>query len=151
MSPFMPPFSEALAFYTSLFFIALTVGAMGFFGAGVAPVVFRVLGEEKAGPVIRGIFPRYYLVLAVTTGLAAATGFLINVAAGLVLLVIAGGFLFARQVMMPRINALRDEIKRGSTAAKGPFDMMHAWSVRMNMLQLIVLVLVFWFLALSAG
>ncbi|MEM1286384.1 MAG: DUF4149 domain-containing protein [Pseudomonadota bacterium] len=147
----MLPLADALALYGALFFIGLTVGAMGFFGAGVATVVFRVLGEEKAGPVIRAIFPIYYLVLAITTGLAALAGFLINVAAGLVLAVIAGGFLFARQVMMPRINALRDEIKRGSTAAKGPFDMMHAWSVRMNMLQLIVLVLVFWFLALSVS
>ena len=74
-----------------------------------------------------------------------------NVAAGLVLTVIAGGFVFARQVMMPRINALRDEVNRGSVASKGPFEAMHAWSVRMNMLQLFILLLIFWFLALSAA
>lgn len=146
-----PQFLADMALYNALFFSALTLGAMAFFGLGVAPVVHKVLDKDRAGTVTRALFPVYYLVLATTCALAAVPAFLINVAAGIVLVVIAGGFVFARQVMMPRINALREEVKRGSIAAKGPFEMMHAWSVRMNMLQLFVLLVVFWFLALSAG
>ncbi|MEM1287977.1 MAG: DUF4149 domain-containing protein [Pseudomonadota bacterium] len=142
-------FLPALAFSAALFFTALTIGAMAYFGAGVAPVVFRVLDEKKAGTVVRAMFPVYYIVLFVLSALAAASAFAINPTAGLVLAVVAGGFVFARQVMMPRINQLRDQMNQGSQAAKGSFDMMHAWSVRMNMIQLIILFIVFWFIALS--
>lgn len=143
-------FSEALALYSALFFTALTAGAMVMFAAGVAPLVHKVLESADASKLTRAIFPVYYLLLSITAALAAVGAFLVNTAAGLVLAVIAGGFLFARQVMTPRINALNDEVKRGSTVAQGPAKMLHAWSVRMNMLQLLVLLVVFWFLALSA-
>ncbi|MFK7793516.1 MAG: DUF4149 domain-containing protein [Devosiaceae bacterium] len=143
-------FSQALALYGALFFTAVSAGAMVLFAAAVAPVVHSVLEKKPARDVTRAIFPVYYLVLTFTAGLAAVSAFLVNVAAGIVLAVIAGGFLFARQVMMPRINALNDEVARGSTIQAGPAKMLHAWSVRMNMLQLFVLLLVFWFLALSA-
>lgn len=138
-----------LAFFLALFFSALAAGAMVLFAAAVAPRIHRVLGKAEARTLTRAIFPAYYLVLAVLSGLAAVAAFAVNVAAGLVLAVVAGGFVFARQVMTPRINALNDEVARGSTAAKGPAQMLHAWSVRANMLQLGFLVLVFWFLALS--
>lgn len=144
-------FGEALAFFGALFFTALSAGGMVLFAAAIAPTIHKVLDKQPASTVTRAIFPRYYLVLAIVTGLGAACAFLVNVAAGIVLAVIAGGFVFARQVMTPRINALNDEVKRGSTIQQGPAKALHAWSVRMNMLQLLVLILVFWFLALSVG
>ena len=140
-----------LALHGALFFIALAAGAMVLFAAAVAPRVHRVLDKQRARQLTRAIFPVYYLVLAILAALAAVSAFLINVAAGIVMAVIAGGFVFARQVMMPRINALNDEVARGSTIQAGPAKMLHAWSVRMNMLQLLMLVVVFWFLALYAG
>lgn len=144
-------FAAHLALYSALFFTALCAGAMVVFAAAVAPLIHRVLDKAHARTITRAIFPAYYLVLAIMAGLAAVSAFLVNVAAGIVLAVIAGGFLFARQVMTPRINALNDEVARGSTIQAGPAKMLHAWSVRMNMLQLFVLLVVFWFLALSAG
>lgn len=144
-------FAAHLALYSALFFTALCAGAMVVFAAAVAPLIHRVLDKAHARTITRAIFPAYYMVLAIMAGLAAVSGFLVNVAAGIVLAVIAGGFLFARQVMTPRINALNDEVARGSTIQAGPAKMLHAWSVRMNMLQLFVLLVVFWFLALSAG
>lgn len=143
-------FTQALALYLALFFAGLTAGGMVMFAVAIAPRVHRVLDAADASKLTRAIFPAYYLLLSITAALAAVGAFLVNTAAGLVLVVIAGGFLFARQVMTPRINALNDEVKRGSTVAQGPAKMLHAWSVRMNMLQLFVLLLVFWFLALSA-
>lgn len=142
-------FADDMALFFALFFTALTAGAMVMFALGVAPRVHRVLDKERASAFTRALFPVYYLVLAVMGTLAALPAFLVNVAAGIVLSVIAGGFVFARQVIMPRINLLNDEVKRGSTIARGPSQMLHAWSVRMNMLQLFMLLLVFWFLALS--
>lgn len=144
-------FAAHMALYSALFFTALCAGAMALFAAAVAPLIHRVLDKTPARTLTRAIFPAYYLVLAIMAGLGAASAFLVNVAAGIVLAVIAGGFLFARQVMTPRINALNDEVARGSTIQTGPAKMLHAWSVRMNMLQLFVLLVVFWFLALSAG
>jgi hypothetical protein len=63
---------------------------MVLFAAAVAPLVHRVLDKERARTLTRAIFPVYYLVLAIMAGLAAIAGFLVNVAAGLVLAVIAG-------------------------------------------------------------
>lgn len=145
------PFIAALALYSALFFTACSIGAMLYFGAGVAPLVHRVLESDEATKLTRAMFPVYYLVLAIASGLAAVVAFLINAAAGIVLLVIAGGFVFARQAIVPQLNALRGEVERGSVSSRGRYDAMHAWSVRMNMLQLFVLLVVFWFLALSAG
>lgn len=142
-------FLSDLAFFVSLFFGALAAGGMVLFAAGVAPKVHRVLGKAEARALTRAIFPVYYLVLAVLAGIAAVAAFAVNVAAAIVLTVVAGGFVFSRQVMMPRINALNDEVARGSTVSQGPAKMLHAWSVRTNVLQLVMLVLVFWFLALS--
>ncbi|MBV6658526.1 MAG: DUF4149 domain-containing protein [Devosiaceae bacterium] len=145
----MSPFVQDLVFYIALFFSALTAGGMILFAAGVAPTIHRVLDKAPARTVTRAIFPIYYLVLAVLAAIAAGAGFFVNVAAGILLTVIAGGFVFARQVMMPRINALNDEVSRGSTVSVGPAKMLHAWSVRTNILQLVLLIVVFWFLALS--
>jgi hypothetical protein len=140
-------FLASLPLHMSLFLSAMAIGVIVFFAAGVAPVVHKVLDKEKASAVMRAVFPIYYLVLAALCALAAVAAIPVNPVAFIVLAVIAGGFVFARQIILPRINALRQEVARGSVAARGPFDMMHAWSTRMNMLQLGVLVLVFWFLA----
>ncbi|MEM6384315.1 MAG: DUF4149 domain-containing protein [Pseudomonadota bacterium] len=143
------PFVTDLAFYASLFFIALAAGGMVLFAAGVAPIVHSVLDKLPARDVTRAMFPVYYLVLAILSGLAAVAAFGVNITAAIVLVVIAGGFIFARQIMMPRINALNDDAARGSTVSKDAAIALHHWSVRMNMLQLLMLLIVFWFLALS--
>ena len=48
---------------------------------------------------------------------------------------------------MPRINALRDEAKSGSTVAAQRFGRLHKWSVWLNMVQIAILIAVFWTLA----
>ena len=55
--------------------VSATVGAMLFFGAIVAPTAFRTLGEQGAGPFVRALFPKYYLVFAVTSGSGAVAAF----------------------------------------------------------------------------
>ena len=56
----------------ALAIVAGTVGAMVFFGAIVAPTAFGTLGEQQAGPFIRALFPRYYLLFSATSFAACA-------------------------------------------------------------------------------
>ncbi|MEM6615869.1 MAG: DUF4149 domain-containing protein [Pseudomonadota bacterium] len=135
----------------AFFFSAMTIGAMLFFGAATAPVIFKVLGEEKAGPVVRAIFPRYYLVLGILSVLAAAAAFVVDPGVGFILGIVGLAFFFSRQVIMPKINALRDEAKTGSISAQSTFDKLHSWSVRLNYIQLIILVACFWVLVLKTA
>jgi len=128
------PLLETLA----LFATASLFGAMGFFAAGVAPIVFRVLDAEAGGRFLRALFPIYYLWLLATSA-AAATALvpLSPVDAGM-MAVVAGLTFWLRQSLMPRINALSDRAKAGEAAAKRAFDRAHRLSVILNLLQMIV-------------
>jgi len=119
----------------ALSLVAATIGAMLFFGAVVAPTAFRTLGEQSAGPFVRVLFPKYYLVFSVTTATAAVAAFLAMAPfSGLALLLVAGGFIYALTLLMPRINRARDA---GSTA---DFERLHRRSVHLNLLQLAVMI-----------
>ncbi len=117
---------------------AATLGVMLFFACVVAPTIFKTLPEQMAGSLIRRLFPHYYLVLAVITGLAAmlALGTL-NAAAALAL--VCGVFLAGRFVLMPRINQARDASLAGDRAAATTFRRLHGASVILNAIQMLVL------------
>ena len=57
---------ETLALYV----VAATLGAMLFFAVGATPTVFQALPIQEAGLFLRKLFPRYYLALALGSGLA---------------------------------------------------------------------------------
>jgi hypothetical protein len=126
-------------------FAALALGAMLFFGAVVAPTVFRVLPAEQGGAFLRRLFPTYYIVLAGVTGLAAALALAAPLTGGAdpagwtrlwllpaILALCCAGFVFARQWLTPRINASRDAALAGDGAASARFDRLHKASVRLN-------------------
>jgi hypothetical protein len=117
---------------------AMLAGAMTFFAGGVAPLVFQTLSEADAGRLIRRIFPVYYLIGLALSGLAGVFAVLAArpLDAG-VLAAVALLFLIARQVLMPRINALRDREVAGDAAAAGPFRRLHGLSVWINAAQLL--------------
>jgi hypothetical protein len=115
--------------------VSATVGAMLFFGAIVAPTAFRTLGEQGAGPFVRALFPKYYLVFAVTSGSGAVAAFAAGApVSAFGLLLVAAGFLYGYGLLMPAINKARDS---GLTA---DFDRLHRRSVRINLLQHAVLI-----------
>ena len=58
------------------------------------------------------------------------------------LLLVAVGFGFARQVLMPRINDLRDRELDGEERAGRLFSTLHRSSVALNAVQMVVLLLV---------
>ncbi|MBK1668132.1 hypothetical protein CKO28_08795 [Rhodovibrio sodomensis] len=111
---------------------ALLVGSMLFFAAMVAPMVFKVLDAVTAGRFIRRLFPVYYLGMFAFAATAAAAAALVRPVDAVVLALVALGFLYARQVLMPRINALRDRELAGESAAGKRFERLHGLSVWIN-------------------
>jgi hypothetical protein len=114
--------------------LALAFGGMTFFSAVMAPLVFTKLPFETAGGFIRQVFPWYYLSIGLVAVVAAAAALFAG--AGLVALMaalVAVGFWFARQVLMPRINAARD------AGADTTFNRLHRFSVIINGVQWLLL------------
>ena len=116
-------------------------GSMLFFALAVAPTVFRSLPAEHAGSFLRALFPRYYLwglavALACTlcAWIADAGAAAIAVSAAVLLL-----FVYARQILMPAINAARDRDLAGDAKAAASFRWLHLQSVLINALQLLLL------------
>lgn len=123
----------------SLFLVAVLAGSMLFFAAVVAPQVFRSLPADQAGVFLRALFPNYYLwglIVSVAATLAAlAYSGTISLLCGIVALL----FLFARQQLMPRINAARDAALASDSASDRRFARLHRASVIINVIQLLAL------------
>lgn len=115
---------------TALLAAAILMGGMTFFSFGFAPVLFKQLPIEKVRPLLRGTFPYYYLVVIVASASSAALAFFIEPRAGRLLVVICISTLYARQILMPQINAATD---RGDETA---FKWLHRLSVAIQLVQL---------------
>jgi Domain of unknown function (DUF4149) len=113
--------------------LAALFGAMLFFGAVMAPLVFVKLPPETAGAFIRSAFPWYYAFMLATSLLAALGAALrrATIAAGL-LVVIAAVTAALWFVLIPHLDALR---LAGNTAA---FNRGHHFSVLVDGAQLLV-------------
>ncbi|MEM8877984.1 MAG: DUF4149 domain-containing protein [Pseudomonadota bacterium] len=121
----------------SLVLGAASAAIIVFFGAGIAPVIFGRLSEADAGRVVRAVFPRYYLILGVLTAGAALAASLAMPFVAIFYAACAIGFVFARQVLMPRINTHRDAMLAGDASAGALFESLHKRSVQLNMVQLV--------------
>ena len=133
---------EPLLTTTAGVLVAASFGSMLFFAAVVAPLIFTRLPENVSGPFIREVFPWYYLALGLATGLAAFAAVGEQPGLALVLALVCAGFVYARQRLMPRINALRDQEQAGDASAALAFQRAHRGSVVLNTLQMLALLLV---------
>ena len=117
-----------------------TLGAMIFFGAVVAPIVFTTLDQNVAGQFLRRLFPRLYLFCGVLIGLSTvfiiSTGDLIN---GAILGVTCLLFFVSRGPLTSAINRARDAQLDGDEMAGKRFDRLHALSTRIFGLQALAL------------
>lgn len=103
---------------------ALLFGGMVLYSFGFAAFVFNTLPAETAGPLIRKAFPHFYLFVLGTSTLAAIlTAVALDWTAVAVLISIALTTVFARQVLMPAINAATD------AGQKTQFKTLHGLSV----------------------
>lgn len=122
-----------------IWLLGALVGSMLFFAFTVAPTVFSVLSEKQAGLFLRAFFSHYYLWGLSVALIAAAFAMNANATAGVVLLLVAMLFVFARQVLMPHLNHARDEERMGLPGAGRRFRFLHLWSVLINGFQMLIL------------
>lgn len=122
-----------------LWVVGALAGSMLFFGVIVAPLVFRVLPAESAGTFLRAFFPNYYVWGLVVAVLAAVMAAFADPISLFMSLIVAGLFVYARQSLMPKINAARDASLSGDEHAKNRFERLHRASVVINAVQLVVL------------
>ena len=136
-----------LGVFDSVYVVALTawVGAILFFSFGVAPLVFRVLGEQVGGKFVRALFPRYYLWGAIAGAIALPAfvagplcfqefrGPMVAVQASVILAGIMI-MLYGGNSLTPAINAARD----AGAARERRFDQLHRRAVRLNALVLAI-------------
>lgn len=126
---------------------AVLFGSMVFFSFVMAPLIFTKLDEATAGRFIRAVFPWYYVVLFALSLVAALLLFAAAPLEAGILLGCASMAVFARQVLMPWINGLRDEALQGDQSAERRFDQLHRLSVIINGVQMIAVTLVLILLA----
>ena len=125
----------------ALYVVAATLGSMVFFAAGIAPTVFQSLPEAEAGQFLRRLFPRYYLALILGSGVAGLCFAMTSPLAAAICFIIAGSTGWVRQVLVPRINQFRDAELNGDADAGQQFARLHRWSVGINMVQLLALMI----------
>jgi hypothetical protein len=116
---------------------AVWLGSVIFFSFVLAPTAFAALGRDGAAPLMRMIFPRYYLVGLVSGGTmllgALAMGADLRITIPIVIgLALVG---YARQVITPAVNEARNR------SDDDRFARLHALSVRLNMVVLAILLL----------
>lgn len=107
----------------ALLVAALLFGGSTLYAFGFAAFVFTALPAETAGPLIRRAFPHFYLFVLGTSAAAGALAMMADPVSGWILFTIAATTVFARQILMPAINAATDA---GHTSR---FKVLHTLSV----------------------
>lgn len=133
----------------ALLLIALGVwlGAMVFFASVVAPTVFGTLEPMMAGHMIRRVFPRYYLFGLICLSIATLASLFASLSSAWITMAcvaMLGVTFYARQVLMPQVNAARDVMLEAGEAHSAQFKRLHQRSVQLNMVEMVTcLVLVY--------
>lgn len=136
------PFPLPDAVGWGLLALGATIGAMGFFSACVAPLVFLKLEPAIAGRFIRAMFPVYHATGIAGSGLAALLCAGSSPVAAALAFAACLGFVLARQVLRPAIDAARDASMADPDAARR-FARLHRASVLLNLLQGLLLLAAF--------
>ena len=125
------------------YFTVALLSIMIFYSFGIAFNVHKTLDKENAGKLLRKLFPLYFL-----------WGIIISIFIEIILLyqgaafkaflmaIVAIGFLYSRQVLVPLLNKNRDLVNEGNEEAKKTFGSLHLRSVSINLIQMILLVIV---------
>ena len=114
------------------FLNGLVVGVILFQTAIIAPTVFRGLGSDQAGPFLRKVFPKFFVVLVVI-GISGAISAVASDAIyqlGICLVTLTLGLL--AYLLIPMTNKSRDE------GNEKLFKKLHNASVSMTVLILVV-------------
>ncbi|MFM8556232.1 MAG: DUF4149 domain-containing protein [Betaproteobacteria bacterium] len=115
----------------ALLVTAWLFGGTLLFSAGFAAFVFKVLPVTEARFLIRQAFPPFYLFALGSAAIATALCWTVDRWSALVLGLIAITTVFARQVLMPAINAATD------LGEKRRFAWLHGASVLLTLSHII--------------
>ena len=122
---------------SGIFFIML------FFSLSIARNVHSTLGPDNAGKLLRVLFPKYFfwgLILSLVGAVAFyLSGELLKSLTLMIIAVLAGISIF---ILVPKINKSRDLMLEGKEIAKKTFSSLHALSVSVNVIQLVLLLAV---------
>ena len=124
--------TEILQFVVSTLF-----GSMIFFSAIIAPTIFASLDQINSRKLIRKIFPKLYS-WGIFLGLIICILQINNKSLHLYLSIfVMMGFVFSRQILMPKINELSDKKDEKN------FKKLHTLSVLIFISQLVILLFIF--------
>ena len=147
MDPLTEFFREFVNFHTvSAFFTALVLGGMVFFMVVTTPAIFKSLEGAERTRYLTVLFPRYYRYMALICLPAGA--FIWYRTEAKWLWAMAAVFLFCDLVLRPLIDRNRDRRDRGDEVGARKFRLLHRLSVLINMAQLIVVLAIFFRLAI---
>jgi uncharacterized membrane protein len=144
---------QPIVSFIHLLSLVCWIGAVVFFSFFTAPAVFKTLDRPTAGNLIGVIFPRYYLLGYVCSGLLLITylwGAPVFSAwkAGLILVILLATFI-AGMVVQPKARNLKIAIKSSaSEMARKTFEMqfkrLHSLSVQLNTTVLLAGLALLW-------
>ena len=118
---------------------AALTGIMISFLVVTSPAVFKTLDKENSQAFLRYLFPRLFIVCALTSILTSYLFFLGTYSFGIVAsLVIGLLFLVNNFVLTPRINLMRDLSLSGNEVAKKKFKYLHLTSVLLYFFNLVI-------------
>ena len=116
---------------------------MVFYSFGIAINVHRTLDKENAGKLLRRLFPIYFL-WGLFISILAESIFLLNAKQeqAFIMALIAIGYLYSRQILVPKINKSRDLANEGDEKSKKDFNSLHFQSVAINLIQMLLLTII---------
>ena len=124
-------------FVATLLIHAAMLGFMVFFVTVITPSALKALDMASASKFLRYAFPRIFAFGFVVATMATLSSFMAPPSpARLISLVSALFFLVNWLVLTPRINAQRDLVLAGDSAAKARFGRLHGVSVGLYLLQM---------------
>jgi len=125
------------------FLVSGLLAIMIFYSFGIAINVHRTLDKDNAGKLLRKLFPIYFLwgiVISITAEIIYLLEGL-NVQA-FIMAIIVIGYLYSRQILVPKLNKNRDLANEGDEKSKKIFSSLHLQSVSINIIQMLFLALI---------
>ena len=128
-----------MAEYLSVALLSIMI----FYSFGIAINVHRTLDKENAGKLLRKLFPIYFL-WGLFISILAEIIFLLNAKQeqAFIMALIAIGYLYSRQILVPKINKSRDLANEGDEKSKKNFNSLHFQSVTINLIQMLLLIII---------
>lgn len=128
-----------MAEYLSVALLSIMI----FYSFGIAINVHRTLDKENAGKLLRKLFPIYFL-WGLFISILAEIIFLLNAKQeqAFIMALIAIGYLYSRQILVPKINKSRDLANEGDEKSKKDFNSLHFQSVAINLVQMLLLIII---------